>query len=49
MIALAELQSECDALELEKKLNKTRYPYLTHERKAFAQWGQKYLKTAAAT
>ena len=29
-------------------LDKTRYPYLTHERKAFAQWGQKYLKAAAA-
>ncbi len=28
-------------------LNKTKYPYMTYEKKAFDQWGQMYLKTAA--
>ena len=28
--------------------SKTKYPYMTYEKKAFAQWGQKYLKSAAA-
>ena len=28
-------------------LNRTRYPYMTHEKKAFDQWRQTYLKAAA--